>query len=64
MYLNSKTKKNFALACTGKKLVFHTEVSNYFEQLATIELQKLVFFVGSRNGPNQTKLGIEYPQFI
>ena len=30
MYV-SKTKRIFAIACLGKKLVFHTEICNYFE---------------------------------
>ena len=30
-YVESKTKKIFAIASLGKKLVFHTEMCNYFE---------------------------------
>ena len=30
-YLECKTKRIFAIACVGKKLVFHTEVCEYFE---------------------------------
>ena len=29
-YLEFKTKRIFAIACLGKKLVFHTESCNYF----------------------------------
>ena len=29
VYLESKRKRIFAIACLGKKLVFHTEISNY-----------------------------------
>ena len=28
-YLESKTKRSFAIACLGKKLVFHTEILTY-----------------------------------
>ena len=31
--LESKTERIFAIACLGKKLVFHTEMCNYFEYL-------------------------------
>ena len=30
-YVESKTKRIFAIASLGKKLVFHTEMCNYFE---------------------------------
>ena len=33
MYVDYKTKQIFAIACVGKKLVFHTEVCNYFKYL-------------------------------
>ena len=36
MYLEGK-KVIFAIACIGKKLLFHTEMSNYFEELEIIE---------------------------
>ena len=29
VYLEAKTKKNFAIACLGKKLVFHTEICEF-----------------------------------
>ena len=29
--LESKTEIIFAIACVGKKFVFHTEMCNYFE---------------------------------
>ena len=31
MYLESKAKRIFAMACLGKKLVFHTEICDYSE---------------------------------
>ena len=58
VYLNSKTKSIFALACTGKKLYFHTKFANF----ANKEFKKSVFFIGSRSCLNQTKLGMEYPR--
>ena len=30
VYLESKTKRVFAIACLGEKLVLNTEISNYF----------------------------------
>ena len=31
MYLESKIERIFGIACLEKKLVFHTEMCNYFE---------------------------------
>ena len=31
VYVEFRTKRIFAIACLGKKLVFHTEFCNYFE---------------------------------
>ena len=31
VYLVYKTKEVFATGCLGKKLVFHTEICDYFE---------------------------------
>ena len=58
VYLDSNTKSIFALACTGKKLHFHTK----FAIFANKEFKKSVFFIGSRSCLNQTKLGMEYPR--
>ena len=33
VYLESRTKRIFAIACLGKKLIFHTEICEYFEYL-------------------------------
>ena len=33
MYVECKTKGIFAIACLGKKLVFHTEICYYFEYI-------------------------------
>ena len=32
-YLECKTKKNFAIACLGKKLALRTEIFKYFDYL-------------------------------
>ena len=61
MYLESKTKRIFAIACLGKKLGFHTEISTYSLILRLFSFQKYRNFIGSRSCPNRTKLGIEYP---
>ena len=37
MYLESKTKSIFAIACVAKKLALLTEICNYFEWIAVIE---------------------------
>ena len=31
VYLECKTERIFAIACLGKKLVFHTEICDYFK---------------------------------
>ena len=31
VYLESKTERIFGIACLGKKLVFHTEICDFFE---------------------------------
>ena len=118
MYLESKTKRIFAIACLGKKLVFHTEISTFslilfskiykFHQVKELFkvnqidipdyqyylgcnakrmvrltlLEKSLYFnrkyrlfrlfyfqkyrnlIGSRSCSNQTKLGMEYPQYM
>ena len=33
MYLDSRTKRIFAIACLGKKLVLQSEICEYFEYL-------------------------------
>ena len=37
VYIEFKTKRIFAIARLAKKLVFHTESCNYFEEIAIIE---------------------------
>ena len=64
MYLESKTKKIFAIACLGKKLVFHTEISNNSLIISLFYFQKYRNFIGSRSCANLTKLGMEYPQYM
>ena len=64
MYLESKTKRIFAVACLGKKLVFHTEISNNSLIIRLFYFQKYRNFIGSRSCSNLTKLGMEYPQYL
>ena len=64
MYLESKTKKIFAIACLGKKLVFHTEISINSLIIRLFYLQEYRNFIGSRSCSNLTKLGMEYPQYM
>ena len=55
-YLEFKTKRFFAIACLAKKLVFHTEVFEYFEYL----ISKLGLFhrVKLLTKSNQTGYGV------
>ena len=53
MYLESKTKRIFAIACLGKKFVFQSEILTY-------SLILFRNFIGSRSCPNLTKPGMEY----
>ena len=64
MYLKSKTERIFAIACLGKKLVFHTEISNNSLIIRLFYFQKYRNFIGSRSCSNLTKLGMEYPQYM
>ena len=56
MYLNSKTKRIFALACTGKKLAFHTEICEFCEK----RILKIGLFhrVKELFNSNQTRYGV------
>ena len=58
VYVESKTKRIFAIASLGKKLVFHTEICYYFEYF----FSKIGLLIGSRSCSSRTKLGMEYPQ--
>ena len=58
VYLESRTKKVFAIACLEKKFVFQSEISSYS---LIIYFQKYRNFIGSRSCSNQTKLGMQYP---
>ena len=54
--LECKTKKNFAIACLGKKLVFHTEICYYFKLI----ILKIGLFrrVKELSKVNQTGYGV------
>ena len=56
VYLESRTKKVFAIACLEKKFVFQSEISSY----SLIIFSKNRNFIGSRSCSNLTKLGMEY----
>ena len=60
MYLKSRTKRIFAIACLGKKLVFHTEICEYFEYL----ISKIGLFhrVKELLKSNQTGYGVYHGQ--
>ena len=55
MYLDYKTKRIFAIGCIGKKLVFHTEIYDYFEY----SISKYCIFhrVKKLSKSNQTQYG-------
>ena len=54
--LECKTKKNFAIACLGKKLVFHTEICYYFQYL--IFKYSIFYRVKELFKSNQTWYGV------
>ena len=56
VYLESKTKSIFAIACLGKKLAFDTEICYYFEYF----FSKIGLFhrVKELFKPNQTQYGV------
>ena len=60
MYLESRTKKIFAIACLEKKLVFHTKSCEYFEYL----ISKIGLFhrVKELFKSNQTGYGVYHGQ--
>ena len=60
MYLECKTKRIFAIACLGKKLVFHTEICEYFEYL--ISTKGLFHRVKELLKSNQTGYGVYHGQ--
>ena len=58
MYLESRTKKNFAIACLGKKLVLQSEICENFEYL----ISKIGLFhrVKELFKSNQTRYGVSH----
>ena len=63
MYVDSKTKGIFAIACLGKKLVFHTEIC-YSNNFAIIVLKIGLFRrVKELSKWNQTRYGVS-PVYI
>ena len=56
VYVESKTKRIFAIACLGKKLVFHTEICDYFKYL----ILKIGLFrrIKELSKWNQTRYGV------
>ena len=60
-YVEGKTKRIFAIACRGKKLVFHTEICDYFKYLI---LKYSIFDrVKELFKSNQTRYGVS-PGYI
>ena len=55
MYLECKTKRFFAIACLGKKLVFHTEICDLFKSL--ILIYSIFHWVKELFKSNQTRYG-------
>ena len=56
VYLEAKTKRYFAIACLGKKLVFHTEICEFRKQ----RILKIGLFgrVKELSKSNQTRYGV------
>ena len=57
VYLERKTKRIFGIACLQKSQFFNRK----FRPLRLFYFQKYRNFIGTRNCPKRTKLGIEYP---
>ena len=57
-YLKSKAKRFFAIACLGKKLVFHTEICEFREK----RILKIGLFHGVKelSKSNQTRHGVSH----
>ena len=56
LYLGCKTESIFAIACLGKKLVFHTKICDYFKQV--ILIMSLFDRVIELSKSNQTGYGV------
>ena len=58
MYLEAKTKRIFAIACLGKKLVFHTEICEFRK----LRILKIGLFrrVKELSKSNQTRYGVSH----
>ena len=56
MYLECKTKRIFAIACLGKKLVFHTEICEFRK----LRILKIGLFrrVKELSKSNETRYGV------
>ena len=61
MYLECKPKKFFAIACLGKKLIFHTEIFDLFKSL--ILIYSIFHWVKELSKSNQTWYGVS-PVYI
>ena len=59
MYLECKTENSLGITCLGKKLVFHTEISDYFEYF--IFKYSIFHRVTELFKSIQTQPGMEYP---
>ena len=56
MQIESKTERIFGIACLGKKLVFHTEICDYFQYL--IFKYRNFYRVKEWSKVNQTGYGV------
>ena len=61
VYLECKAKRFFAIACLGKKLIFHTEVCDLFKSL--ILIYSIFHWVKELSKSNQTWYGVS-PVYI
>ena len=61
IYIESETKKVFAIACLGKKLVIHTEICDLFKSL--ILIYSIFHWVKELSKSNQTWYGVS-PVYI
>ena len=58
VYLDYKTKGIFAKGCPGKKLVFHTEIYDFFEYI--ISKYSIFYHVKKLSKSNRTRYGVSH----
>ena len=63
MYIEPTTKRIFAIACLGKKLVFHTESCEFRESLF-YRFKKLFKSIQTRYGASPVYIELKQKEFL